>query len=87
MELFMNSLTVSARIDNKTAQNLEKLAKATKRSKSYLAGEAIQAYIENQLWQIKAIKNGIEEADKGNFASEQDIKKTFKKWKVNINED
>ena len=83
----MNTLTVSARIDNITAQNLEKLAKATKRSKSYLAGEAIQAYIEKQLWQIEAIKKGIEEADKGNFASERDMKKTFKKWKVNINED
>jgi RHH-type rel operon transcriptional repressor/antitoxin RelB len=87
MELFMNSATISARISDETAQNLEKLAKSTKRSKSYLAGEAIQAYIEDQLWQIEAIKKGIEEADKGNFASDKEIKKTLKKWKVNINED
>ena len=83
----MNSSTISARINDDTARNLEKRAKATKRSKSYLAGEAIQAYIEDQLWQIDAIKKGVEDADKGLFASDEDVKKTFKRWNVNINED
>ncbi len=79
----MNSSTVSARINDSTAKKLEKLSKATKRSRSFLAAEAIQKYVEDQSWQIEAIKKGIEEADKGNFASDKDIKKFASKWNLN----
>jgi RHH-type rel operon transcriptional repressor/antitoxin RelB len=59
------------------------LVKATDRSKSYLVAEAIANYVEDQAWQIEAIKEGIKEADKGKFATEKQVKKTFKKWGVN----
>jgi RHH-type transcriptional regulator, rel operon repressor / antitoxin RelB len=79
----MSSLTISTRIDLKVAKKLDILSKTTKRSKSFLAAEAIERYIDDQSWQIESIKKGIEEANAGNFASEKDIKKTFKKWGVN----
>jgi Predicted transcriptional regulator len=76
----MNSSTISARIDAKTAKKLEKLSEATNRSKSFLASEAIHKYVEEQTWQIEAIKEGIKEADKGNFATDKEVKKVFSKW-------
>ena len=79
----MRTSTVSAKLDPKVAKKLELLVKATDRSKSYLVAEAIEAYVEDQAWQIEAIKEGIEEADKGKFATERQVKKTFKKWGVN----
>jgi predicted transcriptional regulator len=79
----MSSLTISTRIDSKIAKKLEVLSKTTKRSKSFLAAEAIEKYIDDQSWQIEAIQKGIKEADMGNFASESDVKQTFKKWGVN----
>ncbi|MEJ2101859.1 MAG: ribbon-helix-helix protein, CopG family [Desulfobacterales bacterium] len=79
----MRTSTVSAKLDPEVAKKLEMLVKATDRSKSYLVAEAIESYLEDQAWQIEAIKEGIKEADKGKFATERQVKKTFKKWGVN----
>ena len=79
----MKAQTVSARLNPDTAKKLELLVKATDRSKSYLVAEAIETYVEEQTWQIGAIKEGIEEADKGKFATDKEVKKTFKKWGLN----
>jgi predicted transcriptional regulator len=79
----MKTATVSAKLDPKTAKKLELLVKATARSKSYLVAEAIESYVEDQAWQIEAIEVGIKEADKGKFATESQVEKTFKKWGVN----
>jgi RHH-type rel operon transcriptional repressor/antitoxin RelB len=75
--------TVSARLDQETAKKLDQLVKATARSKSYLVAEAIETYIKDQSWQIEAIREGIKEADKGEFATDKEVRKTFKKWGVN----
>ena len=79
----MKTATVSTKLDPEVAIKLDLLAKATARSKSYLAAEAIEAYVEEQTWQIEAIREGIKEADKGNFAIDKEVKKTFNKWGVN----
>jgi predicted transcriptional regulator len=78
----MKTNTVSARLDPETAKKLELLVKATARSRSFLVAEAIETYVEDQAWQIGAIKEGIREADRGDFATDQDVRKTFKKWGV-----
>lgn len=78
----METATISARVGKATLKKLEKLSLATQRSKAYLTAAAIEAYIEEQSWQIEAIKEGIREADKGNFASPAEIKRALKKWGV-----
>ena len=79
----MNTSTISTRIDKKMLKQLEKLSQATNRSKSFLAAEAIGKYIEEQSWQIQAIRAGVKEADKQNFASNKEIDKFLKKWGIN----
>ena len=79
----MKAQTVSARLNPDTAKKLELLVKATARSKSYLVAEAIETYVKDQTWQIGAIKEGLEEADKGKFATDKEVKNTFKKWGLN----
>lgn len=79
----MKTATVSAKLDLKVAKKLDLLVKATARSKSYLVAEAIETYVEDQAWQIEAIKEGIKDADEGKFAEENQVKKTFKKWGMN----
>jgi len=76
----MKSLTVSTRLDPETAKKLELLVKSTARSRSYLVAEAIGNYVEDQAWQIEAIEEGIKDADQGKFATDQEVRKTFKKW-------
>jgi predicted transcriptional regulator len=79
----MKTSTVSAKLDPKVANKLAQLSKATARSRSFLVAEAIKAYIEDQAWQIKAIEEGIAAADRNEFSSASQVKKTLKKWGVN----
>ena len=79
----MKSATVSAKLEPSVAEKLDLLAKATARSRSFLVAEAIETYVKDQAWQIQAIQEGIKESDKGNFATDKEVKKVFKKWGVN----
>jgi RHH-type rel operon transcriptional repressor/antitoxin RelB len=77
------STTMTVRLEDEVKDRLERLASATQRSKSFLAAEAIRAYIENNEWQIAEIHAALREADDGDFASEKDIGALRRKWKVN----
>ncbi len=79
----MKTASVSARLTPETAQKMDLLAKALNRSKSFLAAEAIEAYVSEQQWQIEAILQGIEEADEGKFATSKQMRKSLAKWGVN----
>jgi len=78
----MATNTVSARLAETTSSKLEFLAQTTKRSKSYLVGEAVQEYIKVQKWQIAAMKKGLEPAEQGDFASEDEVRDFFKSWGI-----
>ena len=83
----MGSANVTARLDSETKEKLDLLAKSTARSKSFLISEAVRAYVKEQAWQINAIKEGVEQADAGNFASNDEIRSTFEKWGVDVQKD
>jgi predicted transcriptional regulator len=70
---------LSVRLDSETKEKLEKIAKATARTKSYIASEAIREYIILNEWQIQAIKRGIDQAKKGKVISHEKIKAKWEK--------
>ncbi len=72
---------VTVRLDQKSRRRLEKLAAATERSKSYLAAEAIRAYLELNEWQIAETEQALREADAGDFASDEEVKAFVRKWR------
>jgi len=74
-----NILTL--RLDSKLKKKLDKLAKATERSRSYLAAEAIREFVALNEWQIKRTKKAVEQADAGKFASPQQVQQSRKRWK------
>jgi len=75
-----SSKILTLRLDQQDRNRLEKLAKATNRSRSYLAAEAIREYLTLNEWQVAEIKKAIEEADRGEFASDTEVKRLRKKW-------
>jgi len=75
------SKVVTLRLDPKLAKQLDKLADASQRSRSFLIAEAIREYVSLNEWQIEEIKKGVEEADRGDFASSAEVERVFKKWK------
>jgi RHH-type rel operon transcriptional repressor/antitoxin RelB len=74
------STTMTIRLDAATKDQLEQLAEATQRSKSFLATEAIREYIETNEWQIQEIQAAVTEADAGDFATEAEVKAVTDKW-------
>ncbi len=73
---------MTIRLEPELKARLDKLSAATRRSKSFLAAEAVREFIELNEWQIEEIKDALQEADAGDFASDQDIRAVFNKWGV-----
>lgn len=71
---------LSVRVTDEQATELKALAKATNRKRSYLVGLAVDQLIKENKWQILEIKKAIEEADKGDFATEEEMKAIRSKW-------
>lgn len=74
---------MSLRLPNDVEEQLVNLAKATGRTKSWLAGQAIQDYLAREAWQIAEIEQALREADASDFADEADVAARFKRWGVN----
>ncbi len=77
------STTMTVRLEDDLKDRLGRLAQATHRSKSLLASEAIREFVETNEWQIGEIQAALNEANAGDFASEQDLHALVKKWHVN----
>ena len=55
------SAILTLRVKNELKEKLESLAEATQRSKSFLATEALERYIELESWQVAHIRKGIKQ--------------------------
>ena len=60
-----SSALISVRVPINVAKRLENLSKSIDRSKSYLAAEAIEEYLDLHEWQVQAIQDGLKEVNQG----------------------
>ena len=74
------STLLTLRLKRGLRKQLDRLAKATQRSRSFLAAEAIREYVALNEWQIEETRRALEEADRGEFASEEQVRRTVRKW-------
>jgi predicted transcriptional regulator len=72
-----DTTVITTRIDASLRAKLEALARSTRRSKSFLAAEAIAAYVELNEWQIGEISAGIQELDSGEALSERQAEERY----------
>jgi RHH-type rel operon transcriptional repressor/antitoxin RelB len=76
----MPSSTFTVRVDSAVKKRLEKLAKSTGRSRSFLAAEAIGEYVEINEWQIAGIKQAIASLDRGEGVAHAQVKDWVASW-------
>lgn len=74
---------MSLRLPDEIADTLANLAKATGRSKSFLAVDALREYLAREAWQIEEIQHALNEADAGAFASDEEVTALARKWANN----
>lgn len=79
------AVTLSVRVPSKARDQLENLANATGRTKSFLAAEAIECYLEAQAWQIMAVRKSLKKANskKAKFINHQSVSDWLISWGSN----
>jgi predicted transcriptional regulator len=78
-EVMPESAVVTVRLDPAVKSRLETLARRTQRSRSWLAAEAIAAYVEQNAWQITEIEAGMAELDRGQGIDEAEAEAMFER--------
>ena len=72
--------TLNVRVPLELYQQLESLAAATARTKSFVTLEALTSYLQAQSWQVADIQSGLAEAERGDFASDAELSAVLAKY-------
>jgi len=72
--------TLSVRLDAKVKKQLEALAGRARRSKSFLAAEAIAVFVDAESWQLDEMQAGLEELDEGRGVAHKDVSAWLRSW-------
>jgi RHH-type rel operon transcriptional repressor/antitoxin RelB len=76
----MNSTTFTVRVDTSVKKRLERLAKSTGRTRSFLAAEAIAEYLEINEWQVAGITRAMASLDRGEGIPNDSVKDWVASW-------
>ncbi len=77
----MGTEAFSVRADSKKVRQLDRIAKQQDRSRNYMVNQAIDQLLELHAWQNERVKEGINAADQGRFASDADMARILDKYK------
>ncbi len=67
------STTMTIRVSPETKEKLERIATSAKRSKSFLAAEAVSAYADRELQIIEGINRGLADVAAGRVAPHEQV--------------
>jgi RHH-type rel operon transcriptional repressor/antitoxin RelB len=73
------SVTIAARIDANLDSELERLASATGRSKSWLINEALRSYVANEQQFLAAVEEGKQALREGKIVDHETVVAAFER--------
>jgi RHH-type rel operon transcriptional repressor/antitoxin RelB len=76
----MATTTFTVRVDAAAKKRLERLAKSTGRSRSFLAAEAINEYLDVNEWQVAGIRRAIASVERGEGIAHEQVKEWVTSW-------
>jgi predicted transcriptional regulator len=71
---------VTVELNEEILQSLDSLAQRTERSRADLLREALQDYLTLHDWQLQKIAAGLAAAERGDFASDDEIARIVSKY-------
>ena len=74
-------LNVSFRLPEAKKLLIDELAELQDRDRSYVINQALDAYLEVMDWQLEHIKEGLRQAEAGEFAADEEVQAAFDLWK------
>jgi RHH-type rel operon transcriptional repressor/antitoxin RelB len=72
--------TLTIRVPTNLKRRLDRLAKQSKLSKSWLATDAVQQYVDEQERQAALIEKADREVDAGRFVPHSDVRQWLLSW-------
>ena len=79
----MTNKSFSLRLPEETENKLKMIAKATGRTKSFIALSAIEEYVDLHAWQIAEINEALEQIERGEVISHEELKR---QWRERLGE-
>ena len=76
----MSSTTFTVRVDQSVKRRLEKLAKSTGRSRSFLAAEALSEYLATNEWQVAGIEQAATSLEQGRGVAHEGVREWVDSW-------
>ena len=77
----MPSTTFTVRVETDVKRRLEKLAKSTGRSRSFLAAEALNEYLDVNEWQVAGVRKAMASLDRGEGVPHEQVKAWVDSWR------
>ena len=75
------SATIHVRLPKEAVERPDALAATTKRSRSFLAAEAIADFLAVNAWQVEETRQAVEKADAGGpFVAHEDVDRWLASW-------
>lgn len=74
---------ISFTLEQAKQEALDAIASLMERDRSYILNEAVSAYLAMHDWQLKDLKQSLREAEEGDFASDEEVTTTFRKYLPN----
>jgi RHH-type transcriptional regulator, rel operon repressor / antitoxin RelB len=74
------STQISIRTSEELILKFNELAKETERSRAFLINQAMKEYIAREAWQVAEIRKALQEADSGDFATDEELTVLDAKW-------
>jgi predicted transcriptional regulator len=74
----------TVRVPPETAEKLDELARKLDRSRAYVAARAIEDFVAREASQLAEIEAGVAEAERGEFASEAEVRELLGKYLKSI---
>ena len=79
-------VTISARVPENLSQQVDMLATAMQRNRSWVVEEALRRYVEEQAWQVQAIQEALEDYRSGRaeLVSHENVEADMEQFEAEI---
>ncbi len=71
---------LTVRLPAAVRKRLDALAKSTARSRSWLTVDAIEKYLRDNEWQLRAIEEGLEDSKRGRLVDHDEVESWLSTW-------
>ena len=75
-----STATFTIRVPVDLKKRIDQLAKASDRSRSWLAADALRHYVDDQQWQLAEIEAGLQDAEAGRVVPHEKVERWLESW-------